>query len=157
MRDGQRPAAAAARFSNDRLPTDVGLRTRRRFQGARPPYRNHTWASIQLGRRQSLDELIQEARKTSRFHAGSSAPVRPRLLVCEGMQLINDNRLSTFDIRLSRKSGRPGSELLDFLTRMSLMKEILMELGRSRLSRGIELLAQLSHLSIAVSPPLKNC
>ncbi|KAI4272527.1 MAG: hypothetical protein LQ337_005242 [Flavoplaca oasis] len=74
MRDGQRPAAAAARFSNDRLPTDVGLRTRRRFQGARPPYRNHTWASIQLGRRQSLDELIQEARKTSRFHAGSSAP-----------------------------------------------------------------------------------
>ncbi|KAL8853726.1 MAG: hypothetical protein Q9198_010958, partial [Flavoplaca austrocitrina] len=50
--------------------------------------------------------------------------------------------LSAFDIRLSRKSGRPGSELLIFLTRMSLLMETSLELGRSGLSRGIGLLAQ---------------
>ncbi|KAL8890217.1 MAG: hypothetical protein Q9215_002601 [Flavoplaca cf. flavocitrina] len=69
MRDGRRPAAAAARFSNDRLPADVGVWTRRRFR-ARPPDRNHAWANIQPGHRQSLDELIQEAQNTRPFHAG---------------------------------------------------------------------------------------
>ena len=79
MRDGRRPAAAAARFSNDRLPADVGVRTRRRFHSARPPDRNHAWANIQPGCRQSLDELIQEAQKTRHFHAGDFTLVRDPL------------------------------------------------------------------------------
>ncbi|KAL9030153.1 MAG: hypothetical protein Q9180_006939 [Flavoplaca navasiana] len=87
MSDRWRPAAAAARSRTGFMSADVDYRARRHVQRARYPIGKHAWPNNRPGQRdrQSLDELIQEAQKTSYFHAGSWAPAErvPRLVTKE--------------------------------------------------------------------------
>lgn len=61
------PRKAAADAASGLGPADAGFSTQRRSQGADAPNRfpigEQAWPSIQSGREQTLDELIQEAQR----------------------------------------------------------------------------------------------
>lgn len=77
MSDQEKAAVDTASGSG---PADADISTERRSPGAdapsHPSISEQSWRCIESGRKQSLEELIQQARRNSRFHAGSSSRVR---------------------------------------------------------------------------------